>query len=499
MICSRGVTLVPVIMFLLVTRAATSKELVVYFIIPDYFTEDCPGWPCTTLSDYASQNHSTSMESVLLFFLVGPHTLGDRGLTVKNIASFTMMGDTADLPKLYSRITCSSRSGSVVGFNFYNVTRVQISSLVFHGCGHDTHSSVLFYIDSVPLLNVTSCVFKDNGYTSALFLKSSSAYISSTTFTNNTALFNGSALRTYDSRVEIIGSNCFTDNVALGRCGAVDAERSVVVFNSSSWGALPYSYKADSRCMPGATTIVNNTAVKVSKGDTRNNCCGGAVCIHSNSELTVYGTSWWAGNGMFPPPDQYLSPPYWGGALFVEYSSVNFDGYHTFIGNTAGVGGAIYMRYSTFSTTGQFIMENNSAFLAGAMYISRTFYHGEGSIVFNGNFGKDVNGTILTRGGSVFVVQSFVYFNGSVTVSNSFAHVGGGKVLSYSSATFRTSTVTANRGIIRIGGGSQEYPGQELLLILSVGAAFAVFGSITIYLIFRTVKGPQVTRNFLQA
>lgn len=82
------------------------------------------------LSDYASQNHSTSIESVTLFFLVGSHTLEDHGVAVQNIASVTMMGDPTDLPELRSIITCSSRSGSVVGFDFHSVTdRAQLCTM----------------------------------------------------------------------------------------------------------------------------------------------------------------------------------------------------------------------------------------------------------------------------------------------------------------------------------------------------------------------------------
>ena len=117
----------PVIAVPLITTAlvmcTTSAQSVQYYITPSPDTIPCPGVPCFTLAEYAnynSQNPSIA-SSVTLIFLAGVHTLVDRGVGVSNIASFSMVGDSTTLPSLKSVITCYSRAGPILGFDFTNI------------------------------------------------------------------------------------------------------------------------------------------------------------------------------------------------------------------------------------------------------------------------------------------------------------------------------------------------------------------------------------------
>ena len=405
---------------------AAANNSALYYITPSPTTL-CPGNPCFTLSEYAAYRNlnqtSDDSKRTTLVFLAGTHTLKDRGIRVRDVASFVLLGDSTSLPALKSVITCLSRSGPVVGFDFFNVTNLILSSLTFTGCGHETLVTALVYVESVALFSVQSCSFKDNSFTSALLVRYGSASISDSSFTNNTSLGRGSALLAGQSCVEFVGSNCFADNVALRRCSVVDAQNSQIVFNAtSSPEGVP-------------TTIVNNS-VQQTKGDTRNNCCGTSVCALENSRLTVYGASKWTQNFFSNPTrDKYLTTNAWGGALFAEYSPVSFeDGEHVFTGNSAGAGGAIF---TTFRIAGNLRMENNSAFTGGALYTYVAFGSIESRAEFSGNQ-QLTDEYSFTRGGSIYLGLSVITFGGNVSVHNSFAYTGAVSLLQ--SAVFFTGT-----------------------------------------------------------
>ena len=256
-----------------------------YYITPSHATP-CPGEPCFTLSEYTAQqrsSNSSAASNMTLVFLAGNHTLVDRGIVEQhNRSAFALLGDATALPSLRSVIACASKSGAVVGFEFVNIPNVVISSLVFVGCGHETLLTVLFYMDTVPLFSVNACLFVDNGFTSTIFVKSSSARISNSSFTNNSALNSGSVLWSYNSSVEFVGSNCFTDSLASRRCSVVDAaDNSYIIFNSSQGIPAYYLNEDNERCMHGATSVVDNS-VRVNRSDKKKQLLRrGCVCAQA--------------------------------------------------------------------------------------------------------------------------------------------------------------------------------------------------------------------------
>ena len=189
--------------------------------------------------------------------------------------------------------------------------------------------------------------------------------------------------------------------------------------------------------------MINNT-VRVAENDTRNNCCGGAVCMLGESletsQLTVTGKSMWTGNVIESTATDYLI--YWGGALFAEYSRVILNGSHTFTDNHAGVGGAIYMRFSALNTLGNFTMYGNTAFLGGGVYCSTVLYQGEGLVHFSNNSGRET-GAVFTRGGSVKFDICTVIFYGTLEIHSSVASTAAMDLFS-SNVTFAGNTILSN-------------------------------------------------------
>ena len=142
-----------------------------------------------------------------------------------------------------------------------------------------------------------------------------------------------------------------------------------------------FALLGDVTALPSLRSVIG-----VDRSDKRNNCCGGAVCVHRHSKIAIYGKSRWVHNVFHdPPPDDWLAAPYWGGALFADASPVTFEGEHNFTHNVAGLGGGVYVRDTEFSTKGIFRMENNTAYWGGALHALGTRYHSEGVSIFSSN------------------------------------------------------------------------------------------------------------------
>ena len=102
-----------------------------YYVTPTPDTP-CPGEPCHTLSEYAADWHfenNTTME-----FLPGNHTL-KRTMSVTNLLSFTLCGESSSLPKITCRIVCASSSAGLV---FRDITGLHITALAFISCVYDS-------------------------------------------------------------------------------------------------------------------------------------------------------------------------------------------------------------------------------------------------------------------------------------------------------------------------------------------------------------------------
>ena len=298
----------------------------------------------------------------------------------------------------------------------------------------------------VSLFSVNSCAFKDNGYTSAIFIWYSTLRIRDSSFTNNTSLDSGSAMWMQTTQADFVGNNCFTDNVARCRCSAINAQDSVISFDSLPMGFLAYYLEWDERCLSGATSVVNNTVTFTDK--TTENCCGGAVCVLGEtletSRLTVTGRSVWTGNVLLELKLNIhnVTSSYLGGALYAEYSIVIFTGDHTFTDNHAAIGGAICIRFSALSTSGNLRLDGNSAFLGGAMFANRILYVGQGFMYFSNNTGMESEGAFI-RGGSVKFDNSTVSFEGTFEIHNSVGSTGAMDLFS-STVTFTGDMIFTN-------------------------------------------------------
>ena len=114
------------------------------YVKPDHNYSYCPGEPCHTLVYYVQQVSQYFVSNTTMVFLNGTHCIETmQPVVIKNVKNFTMKGSTHGLEDRHesnSRIECVDTHLS--GFNFINVTGIQIENLTFTNCGQKAYGDV---------------------------------------------------------------------------------------------------------------------------------------------------------------------------------------------------------------------------------------------------------------------------------------------------------------------------------------------------------------------
>ena len=124
-------TSIVIVAALLINTLSYCSAENVYCVTPIATATSCSSCPhntnCTTLSEYAQNDEMYFTSNTTMLFLEGHHVL-DRTITVANVTSLTMRGDSSS-----GNITTIVRNGSV-GFSFTNMVDFNIYSLAFTSC-----------------------------------------------------------------------------------------------------------------------------------------------------------------------------------------------------------------------------------------------------------------------------------------------------------------------------------------------------------------------------
>ena len=127
------------------------------YVLPENETELCPVLNtsrCLTLNNYVKDSVSYFLSDTIFMFLAGTHSL--RGVfNVQNISNVSLVKyGTTELEN--PEIVCNPGTHSS-GFFFSNVSRINMESLSFFGCGHLVHgTSAAISVDSVTDISVSS-------------------------------------------------------------------------------------------------------------------------------------------------------------------------------------------------------------------------------------------------------------------------------------------------------------------------------------------------------
>ena len=301
------------LLFLLV--CADSAHSQAHYHIRPSLSVHCPGDPCLTLAQFASDstNYLGNETNISLSFLPGYHTL-HRELSLSHAESFTMtVYDIGGSGSVF--VECGRLSPGSGRFNISETTFATIKGLYFIGCGGNRVSRVEQFI-------VEDTIFEGaEGRGTALVLNEvTTASIARSSFLSNThnSTFEQHDIPSYPSAQYIV--NCVLD----------------------------YQNRNSSLAVGGALyTVFSNVSI-VSSQFTDNTAEIGGVLFAYNSNLHIVGSTY-----------SYNRANY-GGVMTTSESSVNIDN-STFNENTAEFNGGVMVTYTDLFSISDVTFVNNTA------------------------------------------------------------------------------------------------------------------------------------------
>ena len=271
-------------------------------------------------------------------------------------------------------------------------------------------------------LRIQNCSTLDSG--GAIYAEASTMHFNETTWSHNTAGYDGGAIAVYNSSdVSWSGETSFSRNSAGVDGGALYAHKSDVtwtggtIFSGNFAGLDGGGMKVNGSDVSwfGATIFSNNTA----------DDDGGALYAYLS-------TVSWNGETSFARNNASGDD---GGALALYYSNVSWNGETSFSGNNAvsgeSMGGALFAWESDVSWSAETSFSRNSAGYSGgalAVWYSNIFWSRETS--FSGNiayfFNPRTGDSFVTKGGALYVTaQSSVSWSGETSFSGNAGRNGG--------------------------------------------------------------------------
>lgn len=292
---------------------------------------------------------------------------------------------------LFSNNTAASNGGSLY---IYSNSVVTIDHSIF-----DSNKTTGYYADNLQ------------GGGGAISVRSSEAWISNSTFSNNSSYTTGGAIaNAYSSSKIYISDSSFTGNSANSSGGAIynnyfataTIENSSFDHNEATNGGAIYNYYASYLYIYDSDFSENGATTS-----------GGAI-YNYYATASVEGSSF-----------EDNSANYYGGAIYNYYGAILSVTDSSFESNEAASGGAIYNVCSaTLKVYDSSFSNNKSDASGGAIsnvysnnYTSKTYvYDSE----FTGN-------SAATYGGAIYNYTSFLYIYDSVFTGNT-ASINGGAI-----------------------------------------------------------------------
>ena len=362
---------------------------------------------------------------------------------------------------------------------------VQADSINVHGSG----SAVYDYQGTVHILASTftlNTALGSRGSGGALYFYESMASIRYCSFNNNKATYGG-VQRGLTSTIHY-DSSVFTHNSAISWGGVMDNqkgsnitirncefERNSVLINQggvvrASHDTMTiinstFSYNTANQSSGGALSGLDSNFTIVScrfVGNSASNRGGALYTIGSRTKLEIFDSE--STTTVFGQPSN-------------NYGTV-------FISNSADHGGAIYSTARSLTINGSILASNNSAADTHIFYIALTSGHISGSFEFSNNQGSvvilssdiviDANGEFVNNihSGAISILQSTIYFNGSVFRLENNRRANGGAIYATQSQLHVNALIRIdNNRAIENGGGiylyqSDIFCGQNCHLII---------------------------------
>ena len=443
--------------------------------------------PCLTLEQFASENIN---ERVKLFVIPGQHNL-TRSIEIVGADHFSILANTS------VTIQCVSPAS----FLFENISFLKITNTAIVSCGGGGSSGAV-QVKSVQQFDFSNVTLQESASVS-LNVQDSKGLVTGARFIGNTGtgmniansrvVFEGNntfsdnldgGIASYDSTLQFIGVNQFTNNTAKNG-GGISAISSAIncrgnmtfEYNSAEQSGGGIYARSTRMTSEGEIKFVSNTVnatVLVYEGCFYYYYCyyyeygsgGAGLFAGDNSIVDFRGTISFVNNHVISASIYcypYYNCPAGGGIYVATSSTVYIIGISSFIGNSARNGGGVYANNATVDIGGTKNFTNNSAQLdGGGVYarndatvdISGTNYfidnsaQDDGGGVYAGDATVNISGTNNFRGNSAqwWGGGVFAHYYATVDISgtNNFidnsAHDGGG-VYAYFYATVNISGI----------------------------------------------------------
>lgn len=344
---------------------------------------------------------------------------------------------------------------------FFNNSGVVGGALVLYSESNVTWSGETQFTES----NTYS---SNNGGALTLYGSSSASWSGNTRFTECSAGGDGGAMIVDNSTVSWNGETSFENNSCGGGGDEYDGDD-----NASGSGGAIFMYSGARLSWTGKTIFSGNTAVGFGGAlyltresslefdeqtlffQNRANESGGALHIIETSTVS------WGGETNFSQNEAAIE----GGALYVaDDSNVVFEG-STFFDNEAAYGGAIFIAYNSLTWNGPTEFTNNYAISDGGAVASSVPQSGQidSKLIINGST-RFANNVCGANGGGMVVVGALTttFITEDVTFSGNRAGVSGGAVyisgvglgLEFRGMTFESNTAELGGGVSVTGSGN---------------------------------------------
>ena len=427
--------------FSVILYGCCGQDITRYNITPD----SCDH--CLTLDEFASDNTN---ESVALFLITGIHTL-TRNIEIVGVDQFSILADTS------VTIQCTSNAS----FLFEEINNLEITNTAIVSCGGGGSSSALqvrsvqhFIFSNVTLQESASIslnVQDSNGLvTGARFIANAGAGMN---ITNSTVAFDGNntfsdnldgGIASYDSTLQFIGVNQFTNNTAT-RGGGISAISSTI--NCS--GNMTFEYNSAEKNRGGV--YASGTRMTIESH----------IRFIGNTHSFKYYL-WMGGGGLSAVEDSVVNINAesnfihnsaaafgGGGGLLADNATVNINAESNFINNSVRYGGGLYARQgATVNINAESNFINNSAEYEGGGLSAK-----DATVNINAesNF---INNSAEYDGGGLSAIDATVNINTeSNFINNSAALDGGGLSALCATVNINAESNFINNSAVFYGGG----------------------------------------------
>ena len=461
-----------------------------YYVTPTIDTP-CPGEPCHTLSQYVADQYFKNLPvNTTMKFLPSNHTL-EQTISVTNLISISLYGNSSSLPEITSRIVCTWPAG----FVFTDITELHISSLAFISCGHSNTAAVsIIFVHQSSIFNCSiHNNFNADGFGGALYILNSDVILASNKFQHNSAKVGG-ALFMNTSNSNITG-NVFEYNSADVRGGALSIVNSTLALTRNTFenncvylagGALSVesstlyltrnTFQYNFASIVGGALAINKSTLDFARNTFKYNSAAkfaGALGLYE-SALTLtrnifqsnYVYAHYGGGGALGIRNSTLDltrntfqnnyATRYGGALYVRFGNLTLTR-DTFQNNSAvDFGGALSVLFCTLNLKERNTIGKNIAQYGGGIgaiasrlvlagdtsFVRNTAYNGGGLFVYDTTVSGNMIFTYNSAtggGGAVYASQSTFNFTGDSTIQSNLAADGGGLLLSSESKLYLQS------------------------------------------------------------